>query len=549
MKLNCTPVPNNEAGRLEALKHYDLLDTECEEEFDRITRLACQIFAAPTCLVSLLDTDRQWFKSRQGLDATETPRDIAFCSYAIMQDDIFVVPNAIEDSRFRNNPLVLQEPKIRFYAGAPLKTSAGFNLGTLCVIDYEPRQFTKEQKNLLGELARIVIDEFELRIANKTLQQEIASKQEILRDFEAVFSNIDCGILFMDSDFRARLINDTYCRLWSVDKAFADGHPTFDERVAYLRSKGTYDFTENEWAEFAGKRHAALVNADGVPEISRRTDGSMIEHKCIPLPDGGRMLTYLDVTVRERNLRLKNEFVSIVSHELRTPLTSLVAALELVFQGMAGALPEKGQTLMTIAHRNARRLATLVDDILDIQKIEVGGMEYHWEPVDIVALTQGALQEIEPLAEDKCVHLQLEEEMDAAWVYADALRLMQVLINLLSNAIKFSQEKGKVTIRLMRRGERILLCVQDDGPGIAPEMHQKIFEKFTQIDSSDTRGKKGTGLGLSIAKAIIEDHGGTVSVDSSLGTGATFIVNVAELTDLGKFDQDLYPASNVACSA
>ncbi len=153
------PTPASESRRLKALRDLNLLDTPPEERFDRVTRLARQVFSTPIALVSLVDTDRQWFKSRQGLDAEETPRDISFCGHAILDDKIMVVNDAVTDQRFCDNPLVCGDPNIRFYAGYPLAAPDGSRVGTLCVIDNKPKKVTREQLQLLRELGRMVEEE------------------------------------------------------------------------------------------------------------------------------------------------------------------------------------------------------------------------------------------------------------------------------------------------------------------------------------------------------------------------------------------------------
>lgn len=153
--------PPDEAQRLQALRDLLVLDTEPEERFDSITAFCTAAFRVPIALVSLIDADRQWFKSRRGLDACETGRDISFCGHAILQDDPLVVPDALEDPRFADNPLVTREPKIRFYAGMPLRLSSGFRVGTLCLIDRKPRRLEHEDLVLLRDLARLVVRELE----------------------------------------------------------------------------------------------------------------------------------------------------------------------------------------------------------------------------------------------------------------------------------------------------------------------------------------------------------------------------------------------------
>jgi diguanylate cyclase (GGDEF)-like protein len=152
-----------EDQRLAALYEYDVLDTPPEESFDRITRLVRLTLGVATSVVSLVDRDRQWFKSRQGMEAAETPRDISFCTHTIQKDEPLIVPNALEDPRFANSPLVTCEGGVRMYVGVPLKTPGGFNIGALCAIDSKPGNVTPDQVNVLQDLARLVVDELELR--------------------------------------------------------------------------------------------------------------------------------------------------------------------------------------------------------------------------------------------------------------------------------------------------------------------------------------------------------------------------------------------------
>ena len=179
------PRTKNEAKRLAVLWQYDVLDTVPEEAFDDLTQLAALICGAPIAMISLVDEDRQWFKSSVGLSLKETSRDLSFCAHAILQKDLFIVPDATKDARFKSNPLVTSSPKIRFYAGAPLITPEGHALGTLCVIDQVPRQLKPEQKQALTVLARHVMIQLELRRHARELatQRELthAAKSELKR--------------------------------------------------------------------------------------------------------------------------------------------------------------------------------------------------------------------------------------------------------------------------------------------------------------------------------------------------------------------------------
>jgi GAF domain-containing protein len=153
----------NDAARVDALQKYAILDSEPEQAFDDLTLLASYVCKTPIALISLVDENRQWFKAKVGISATETSRDIAFCSTAILQGDVFVVPDALQDERFRTNPLVVSEPNIRFYAGAPLINEDGYALGTLCVIDRTPRNLAADQEAALKALSRLVLMQMEFR--------------------------------------------------------------------------------------------------------------------------------------------------------------------------------------------------------------------------------------------------------------------------------------------------------------------------------------------------------------------------------------------------
>jgi GAF domain-containing protein len=182
------PVPKSEAKRLKVLWQYEVLDTVPEEVFDDLTELAARICEAPIALISLVDENRQWFKSKFGTTVSETSRDVSFCAHAIMQTGLFIVPDATKDERFANNPLVTSDPKIRFYAGAPLITPDGHALGTLCVVDKVPRELRPEQKQALTILARHVVSQLELRRRSRELaavRQEGEKLKSILENARA----------------------------------------------------------------------------------------------------------------------------------------------------------------------------------------------------------------------------------------------------------------------------------------------------------------------------------------------------------------------------
>lgn len=234
----------------------------------------------------------------------------------------------------------------------------------------------------------------------------------------------------------------------------------------------------------------------------------------------------VDISERMRTERLKDEFVSTVSHELRTPLTSITASLALLSAGGAGALPASASRLVSIAHSNGQRLVRLINDILDIEKIESGKMPFVIKRVSAIAVAEQVIETSRVYAEEQGVKVRLDAEPGSCDVRADPDRFAQVITNLVSNAIKFSPPGEEVIVAVAERGSSIRVAVRDHGSGVPEEFKPRIFEKFAQADASDTRKNGGTGLGLSIVKQIVSRLGGEVGFESAPGFGSLFFVDV-----------------------
>ena len=229
-----------------------------------------------------------------------------------------------------------------------------------------------------------------------------------------------------------------------------------------------------------------------------------------------------DISERKAADRLKNEFISTVSHELRTPLTSILGSLGLVKGGVAGEIPPQARAMLEIAHKNSERLVRLINDILDIEKIESGKMAFRLERAELMPLVEHAIDANRTYGEQFGVGFVVQEALPGVVVRVDPDRLTQVLTNLLSNAAKFSPRDRLVSVSVTRRGDQVRVAVSDTGPGIPQEFRHRIFQKFAQADSSDTRQKGGTGLGLSISKVIVERMGGRIGFETAPGAGTTF---------------------------
>lgn len=237
-----------------------------------------------------------------------------------------------------------------------------------------------------------------------------------------------------------------------------------------------------------------------------------------------------DITERKRIDKMKNEFISTVSHELRTPLTSIRGSLGLLNGGAMGEFPPKAMKMLNIASNNTERLLFLINDILDIQKIESGQVAFSFEALEVMTFLEQAVVEHGSYGKQHGVRFEITHSVENAHIYADKDRLMQVMSNLMSNAAKFSSEGSIVEISAAQRGNgRIRISVTDFGSGVPVEFQDKLFDRFTQSDSSDTRAKGGTGLGMAITKAVVEEHGGVIDFITQEGIGSTFYIELLEV--------------------
>lgn len=387
-------LPLNEAARLKKLEELNIMDTLEEQAYDDLTSLVAHVCDAPIALVSLLDEKRQWFKSHYGLDARETPRELAFCAHAILQDDLFVIEDADADNRFHDNPLVTENPHVKFYAGAPLILEGELCIGTLCVIDHHSRELTEQQKEALRAISRQVVSQLELRLKVRELK--------------------------------------------ALDKA-------------------------------------------------------------------------------------KDEFLSMVSHELRTPLTSIKGSLSII-NHFQKHLDSQSQSMLEIAERNSDQLLGIVNDILDLAKMEAGKLEMNFTTVDLVQILHQAVELNQQYVEqcgNKMV-LDIPAGIESLPVKVDEQRIIQVLSNLISNAAKFSPIETPIEISFEVLSHSVKVNVIDYGSGIPEDQQPQIFKKFKQLVESSNQKMPGTGLGLNICKHIIEAHKGHIGFESSGDNGTVF---------------------------
>lgn len=638
------PTPSNESSRLAALLRFELLDTPAEAMFDNITALAAQICETPIALISLVDAERQWFKSRQGLDARETPRELAFCAHAINGETLFEVENALLDPRFRDNPLVTGAPDIRFYAGMPLADSEGRNLGTLCVIDRQPRQLSVQQKGALKLLAQQAINLFELRLQTRQQQEQAALHKAILSsvgtavlitDMAGVIRQASPGVLPLlgyevDAlvgqslglvlpdeerqlqpdpvrpsfncgseqaslhELRARhrkgqripvlfslapiamdgsaqmgylcILNDLSYREEALQRLqhiaeqlpgvvyqfqlYSDGRSCFPYASEGLRD--VYGLQPEEVRDDASSVFAR-IHPDDLLDVTASIQASAehlsvwhreyrflhpikgliwLEGRAMPQPRADDSILWhgfiTDITQRKHLEQMKNEFVSTVSHELRTPLTSIAGSLGLINGKALGPVPNAMREMLSIAQSNSQRLRQLIDDLLDMDKLLAGKMNFIPQQLDIDSFLAECVTSHQGFARQHDVQLTYTGG-PVAQITADPMRLQQVLSNLLSNALKFSPAGSQVLLSAQELGGQIRILVVDQGPGVPAEFVDRLFEKFSQADASDRRQKGGTGLGLAISKELIERMGGCIGFYPRPGGGSVFWVELPAL--------------------
>jgi len=415
--MKIAPPTAHEAARLKALYDYEILDTETETIFDDLTQLAAQICDAPITLISLIDPNRQWFKSKVGLDTEETSRDMAFCAHAIHQKEIFEVPDTLQDKRFFDNPLVTSAPNIRFYAGTPLVSPDGHAIGTLCVIDDKPNKLTKEQRQALEVLGRSVISQMELRQKIKALKQ-------------------------------------------------ANEH--------------------------------------------------------------------------------KTEFLSNMSHKRRTPLNAIIGFSRLMLDDIKHQkLPVKFSEYLGHIDYSGKRLLSVVNSVIDLNKIEAGMMQVQLELICIREFIKDLEGMLAITANEREVAFSVKvSDKLSTHLVIDQAKTSQIITNLVHNAIKFTDSGKWVKVEFTINNDNLVITVADQGVGISSIDQTKLFDKFQQVGQA--KGSQGSGLGLPITQSLVELLGGTIKVLSTLGSGSIFKVILPQQNDSMILQQDIRQSAEQA---
>ncbi len=345
---------------------------------------------------------------------------------------------------------------------------------------------------------------------------------------ERVLESAGDGIVGLDTDGIVLFANLASRRLLRCRESDLVGK-RFHDVAHYERPDGSIF----PWRDCPARVFIAAGREAYLPEqYYLRRDGTMFPVEVVVAPvlvDGrltGAVTSFRDVSERQAVDEMKRQFISIVSHELRTPLTSIKGSLQLLDAGVMGPVTEPQQELLTMAVSNSDRLARLVDDILDMERLDAGRMPLTPETIDAREIARRAVVGMAGAASAADIVIALADARDAAdcSINVDPHRMLQVLTNLLGNAVKFSEDKGGVDVAVSRDGERVRIAVRDHGRGIPAADMAKVFERFRQVEAGDARRQGGTGLGLAIAREIVVRSGGSIEVESALGVGSTFTV-------------------------
>jgi PAS domain S-box-containing protein len=544
-------IPENDQLRIEALKRYKILDTPPENAFDNVARLATQIFNVPISLISLVDEEQVYFKANIGMGrAKSTSRGVSLCSLAVLQTEVTVFENAPDEPCLLTNPNVAGAFGLKFYAGAPLITHDGFMIGTLCIIDQTPRVFSTADREIMQSLAKIVMDEIELRLSateevekqlsyieeTSTINEELTATNEELYKMQLQLLAANAS-LAESEELKNIAIEQARLGLWYID-------PDTQEFISSDRLKEFFGFSATEVMSYQAA--VAQIPDEYRTEVLQSVDEAMangnaydVVYPVIGFHDDRRRWlratgklnpaingkqeyfsgTIIDITEQKEDDQRKNDFISMVSHELKTPLTSMSGYLQMLTIKSAKNEDTFVTGVLDRVNLQVKKMVTMINGFLNMKRLESGKIPLYKQRFDLAQLIKETEEEAMPTITN---HQILFEQGDAVYIEADRDKIGQVISNLISNAVKYSDAGTPIRLSCINSGERVQIGVHDQGRGVSKDDQAKLFDRFYRVENKEMETINGFGIGLYLCDEIIKRHDGHIWIESELGAGSNF---------------------------
>lgn len=524
--------------RIKSLYTQNLLDTLPEKEFDQITFLASQICNTPIALISLVDKERQWFKSKIGILANETSREVSFCSHAILQKDVFVIEDAIKDERFKENDLVLGSPHIRFYAGAPLYSPDGYPIGTVCVIDNKSRVINDEQKKALMYLSEQITSILKLKIQVSKLKRS----EDLLSFKSKAFESVSEGIVLQNHEGAIIDFNSAALEVLNL---------TADELTGKTSMDPSWNSIREDMSCFPGNEHPAMLclktgktQSDIIMGIQSDKFGTRwIKINSVPLFLNGNdkpshsVTSFADITairnfednrrileqklVESSRLSTLGEMASGIAHEINNPLA--------IIRGKVGIVKKNINSQNIDFLKVSRDLVSIENTVDRIAKIISGLNTYSrnaendpFELTNVKTIIDDTLELCREKFKLNLVQLNVNCPENVE-IDCRPAQISQILINLLSNSFDaiINQNEKWIQLDIINYKVFIEFIIKDSGFGIDQKISSKIMNPFFTTKEVG----KGTGLGLSISTALAQAHGGSLKLDTNQ-ENTTFVFKI-----------------------
>lgn len=519
------PFPPDEALRIDYLKSLSILDSAPERQFDDLVRVASLVCQAPISVVSLIDSERQWFKAKVGIEACETARDYAFCAHAILEDKLLEVSDTLMDDRFADNPLVVGAPHIRFYAGMPLTNEQGVRLGTICVIDDKPRQLSLEQKEILEILARAVSSELSKKmlqisrdnahVLNQSLVAEVNQGDQLLNSIaEQVPGVIYQYQLFPDGRSCFPYASEGIKKIYEVDPAAVQQdaalvlqriYPEDYLRVMSTISQSAKDLTLWDCSYRVNLPKAGLrwLHGNAMPKL--QPDKSVVWHGFITdISERKNMEHHLQLASKMSTL---GEISAGIAHEINNPLSVILGRAQFAKSQLEKGPVEHEKLVATFLkiEETTQRIAKIVKGLKTFSRT-MGDEKF--EKASLNNVIQDSIELCADRFRQKGVELRKPDLLDIS-IECRSVQVTQILVVLINNAFDAIKDDPSpwVAIEVNPTPENVEIRVTDCGLGIPSDLVEQIMNPFFTTKPVG----EGTGLGLSIAQGIAREHGGSLS--------------------------------------